>query len=417
MLVNGQNLTSLWWDDKIPESVFIIDQRKLPFELVIEELKSVEDVYTAIKDMHLRGAPLIGGAAAWGMYFAALAINDKENFNTILEEKGKYLKSARPTAVNLEYAVESVLSKSVRETSNSVREMSNSLSMSKEEEREESVSNSVRGTSKSVRASKEERVNGERVGTLRKFAVDFCNSEVEACRLIGLNGLPIIEEISKQKHGEVVNILTHCNAGWLACINYGTATAPIYAAHDKGIKVHVWVDETRPLNQGSKLTAWELGQHGVPYTIIADNTGGHIMQSGMVDMCIVGSDRTTRSGDVANKIGTYLKALAAKDNNIPFYVALPSSTIDFSIKNGIKEIPIEERDADELHFTDGLHEGKIIKSRITPKGSKALNYGFDITPARLITGLITESGICKSSEEGIKNLFPEKLSTKGLKNN
>jgi methylthioribose-1-phosphate isomerase len=232
--------------------------------------------------------------------------------------------------------------------------------------------------------------------------------ELNNCKRIGEAGLPIIEQLSKAKRGETVNILTHCNAGWLACIDYGTATAPIYFAHDQGIKVHVWVDETRPRNQGARLTAWELGQHGVPHTIIADNAGGHLMQHQMVDMVIVGSDRTTISGDVANKIGTYLKALAAKHNDIPFYVALPSSTIDWNISDGINEIPIEIRNSDEIRYVEGVSGGSILSVDTLPLNSKALNFGFDVTPASLVTGLITERGICKANRESILALFPER---------
>jgi methylthioribose-1-phosphate isomerase len=231
--------------------------------------------------------------------------------------------------------------------------------------------------------------------------------ERDYCKRIGEHGVHLIEEISKKKNGETVNILTHCNAGWLACIDYGTATAPIYLAHDKGIKVHVWVDETRPRNQGSRLTAWELGQHGVPHTIIADNTGGHLMQHDMVDIVIVGSDRTTRTGDVANKIGTYLKALAAWDNNIPFYVALPSSSFDFTLSNGIKEIPIEKRSDRELTHIHGEYSDEIIEVGITPENSPVANYGFDVTPSRLITGLITERGICSANENSITEMFSD----------
>ena len=366
MLVNGKQQTSLWWKGNNPKSVFIIDQRQLPFNYIIEELKSIDDVYIAIKDMHLRGAPLIGGAAVWGIYLSCLSISDHDNFDEILLEHGTILKSARPTAVNLEYAINSVIKK--------IRNF------------------------KSIE---------DKIYNAKQLAIDFCKNEIESCRLIGEFGLPLIEDISVRKNGETVNILTHCNAGWLACIDYGTATSPIYLAHDKGIKVHVWVDETRPLNQGSRLTAWELGQHGIPHTIITDNMGGLLMQKGMVDMCIVGSDRTTKTGDVANKIGTYLKALAARDNNIPFYVALPSSTIDFSISDGLKDIIIEERDENEVLFTSGFFENNMITIRTSPDGSKALNIGFDITRAHLVSGLITERGICKATEEGIKKLFPE----------
>ncbi|NOX72052.1 MAG: S-methyl-5-thioribose-1-phosphate isomerase, partial [Candidatus Micrarchaeota archaeon] len=237
-----------------------------------------------------------------------------------------------------------------------------------------------------------------------EVALKIANEDAEFCRRLGEHGAKIIEEISKKKNGDTVNILTHCNAGWLAFVDYGSATAPIYAAFERGIKIHVWVDETRPRNQGARLTAWELGQHGVPHTVIADNVGGHLMQHGMVDMVIVGTDRTTRTGDVANKIGTYLKALAAKDNNVPFYVALPSSSFDWDIRDGVKEIPIEERGGDEVRYIQGLADGEIKKVLLMPEGSPAANYAFDVTPARLVTGLITEKGVCKANEDEIVKL-------------
>ncbi|MGZ3882286.1 MAG: S-methyl-5-thioribose-1-phosphate isomerase, partial [Flavisolibacter sp.] len=248
----------------------------------------------------------------------------------------------------------------------------------------------------------------EKIEIVLTVAKEIADEDAEHCRRIGEYGLKLIEEISRKKNGDTVNILTHCNAGWLAFVDYGSATAAIYAAHDKGIKVHVWVDESRPRNQGAALTAWELSQHGVPNTVIADNTGGHLMQHGMVDLVIVGSDRTTRTGDVANKIGTYLKALAAKDNKIPFYAALPSSSIDWQMEDGLKEIVIEERDGDEVKFIEGLCEGEIKKVLLTPANTKATNYGFDVTPARLVTGLITERGICEANKKSILDLFPEK---------
>jgi len=359
MIVNENHYESIWWDESTPDIVYIIDQSQLPFRFVIKVLKSVEDIYNAIKEMHLRGAPLIGAAAAWGMYLATL-LNTNNNY---LFEIANYLKSSRPTAVNLAYAVNLSYNQIINCNS-----------------------------------------HYKRIESALSFAIKFTDDEKEASRKIGINGLRLIEEISKKKNGDVVNILTHCNAGWLACIDYGTATAPIYAAHDKGIKVHVWVDETRPRNQGSRLTAWELGQHGVPHTIIADNTGGHLMQHQKVDLCLVGSDRTTANGDVANKIGTYLKALAAFDNQIPFYVALPTSTIDMDIKDGIK-IPIEQRASKEIESIEGLLNDEIVTIRITPESSNCINYAFDVTPARLISGLITEKGICKANEEEIKDLF------------
>jgi methylthioribose-1-phosphate isomerase len=242
----------------------------------------------------------------------------------------------------------------------------------------------------------------------RNKAIEIADDDAANCRKIGEHGLSLIEEISRRKNGTTVNILTHCNAGWLAFVDHGSATAPIYAAYEKGINIHVWVDETRPRNQGASLTAWELNMHGVPHTVIADNVGGHLMQHKMVDLVIVGSDRTTRTGDVANKIGTYLKALAAKDNNVPFYVALPMSSFDWDIKDGLQQIEIEERDADEVRFIEGLCEGEVKKVLITPESTPSKNYGFDVTPARLVSGLITERGICEANEESILNLYPEK---------
>ena len=249
-----------------------------------------------------------------------------------------------------------------------------------------------------------------KITTCRDMAQTIADEDADFCRRIGEHGAALIEEISRAKAGETVNVLTHCNAGWLAFVDFGTATAPVYAAHDKGIKVHVWVDETRPRNQGAGLTAWELGQHGVPHTVVVDNVGGHLMQHGMVDLVITGTDRTTYTGDVANKIGTYLKALAAKDNDIPFYVGLPSSTFDWVIRNGVKEIPIERRDATEVKYIPGQLDGEIKSILVTPEDSPAENYAFDVTPARLVTGLITERGICDASEEGVLGLYPEKRS-------
>ncbi len=305
-----------------------------------------------------------------------------------MQEAAARLKATRPTAVNLAYAVDRVLG---------------------------SVGSSTVGSGQSGTVGM---AIAEQISKIRQTAHDITEESVIHCRSIGEHGLRLIEEIHQRKlqaapstvHREpsTVNILTHCNAGWLACIDHGTATAPIYAAHDRGIPVHVWVDETRPRNQGTSLTAFELGQHGVPHTVIADNTGGHLMQHGMVDMVIVGTDRTTRTGDVANKIGTYLKALAAVDNGVPFYVGVPSSSIDWSLRNGLTGIPIEERDAEEVHNISGLDEdGQVREVRLTPAGSPAANYAFDVTPARLVTGLITERGVCAASEEGLVGLFEE----------
>ena len=288
--------------------------------------------------------------------------------NDYLFRECNRLKSARPTAVNLAWAVDQVLL-------------------------------NVRQKNKTI----------NKIDIAREQAGKIAEAEAENCKKIGEHGLPLIDEISRRKKNQTVNLLTHCNAGWLACVEYGTATAPIYAAHEKGIDVHVWIDETRPLNQGARLTAWELGKYDIKHTVVTDNAGGHLMQHGMVDMVIVGTDRTTRTGDVANKIGTYLKALAARDNNIPFYVALPSSTFDWNIADGIKEIPIEERDPDEIRYVHGLsHGGMTRRVLIPPENSPAANFAFDVTPARLVTGFITERGRCRATEQDIKRLFPEK---------
>ncbi len=345
--------------------VEVIDQRKLPHNLVNVKLTTYEDAEVAIKNMTVRGAPLIGATAAYGVYLAIKEMIEKQLDGNFLDEAFLALRNSRPTAINLFWALD---------------RMKRSLDES-----------------------------NDFLQTAWQEAGRIVEEDVETCRMIGVHGLPIIEEISKKKKGEVVNILTHCNAGMLGCIEWGTITSPIYQAHQKGIKVHVWVDETRPRNQGSNLTAYELTRHGIEHSLIVDNTGGHLMQHGMVDMVIVGTDRTTRNGDVANKIGTYLKALAANDNNIPFYVALPSTTLDMGIRNGLKEIPIEERDQDEVRYFEGkrFSDGEIDRVLICPETTQARNYGFDVTPARLVTALITERGICEASEEGITKLFPE----------
>ncbi len=354
------------WQDNDPDSVKIIDQRLLPHRFSVIDLKSVDDVIYAIREMCVRGAPLIGVTAAYGVYLATLSLPDNPAGDDFINGECVRLKAARPTAVNLAWAAERVLQKVL----------------------------SASGIRNKIEAARNE-------------AGKIAEEEVDNCRSIGLHGLKIIEEISRRKAGKTVNILTHCNAGWLACIEYGTATAPIYAAYDKGLDIHVWVDETRPLNQGARLTAWELGQRGVKHTVITDNTGGHLMQHCLVDLVIVGSDRTTSTGDVANKIGTYLKALAAKDNDIPFYVALPSSTFDWNLSDGIKEIPIETRNPDEVRYVQGLDKDVLRSILISPADSPAANFAFDVTPARLVTGYITERGICNAA--GIRNLFPEKL--------
>ena len=353
------------WLDKDSGIVKVINQRLLPHEFVISDLRSVDDVINAIKQMVVRGAPLIGVTGAYGVYLAVINFDKKTDFNDFLINECNRLKKARPTAVNLSWAVDRVLLELLKIT--------NQLS---------------------------------RIDRARDEAAKIADEETKNCRKIGENGLQLIDAIRIRKEGETVNILTHCNAGWLACVEYGTATAPIYAAYENDIDIHVWVDETRPLNQGARLTAWELGKHGVKHTVITDNAGGHLMQHGMVDMVIVGTDRTTCTGDVANKIGTYLKALAARDNDIPFYVALPSSTFDWKLNDGIKEIPIEEREPDEVRYVQGLEHGSLKSVLVPPASSPAANFAFDVTPARLVTGFITERGICKATRQDIKRLFP-----------
>ena len=344
--------------------VEVIDQRQLPHEFVVVKLKTYKDAENAIKEMIVRGAPLIGATAAYGIYLAVREMLENELDGTFLDQAFSDLRASRPTAVNLFWALDK------------------------------------------MRAALDDADDFLKVSW--ESAAALVEEDVETCRMIGVHGLPIIEEISARKNGEAVNILTHCNAGMLGCVEWGTITSPIYQAVQKGIKVHVWVDETRPRNQGSNLTCYELTKHEVKHTLIVDNAGGHLMQHGMVDMVIVGTDRTTRDGDVANKIGTYLKALAAKDNNIPFYVALPSTTLDMTIRNGLKEIPIEERNQDEVRYAIGKNaQGVIEPVLICPETTPASNYGFDVTPARLVTKIITERGICDASEEGLLELFPE----------
>ena len=364
MNVAGRHYRTIWLKSEDERVVQLIDQRALPHQFVVEEIRTVEEMAVAIREMHVRGAPLIGAAAAYGMYLAALAGMEPD-------EAAKLLRATRPTAVNLAWAIERQLGQIATGTT-----------------------------------------AAERVALTRETARAIANEDAEHCRQIGLHGLELVREIAARKNGEPVHILTHCNAGWLACVDYGTATAPIYAAHDEGIPVHVWVDETRPRNQGAKLTAWELGEHGVSHTVIADNAGGHLMQRGAVDLVLVGTDRTTYTGDVANKIGTYLKALAAKDNGVPFYVALPSSSLDWKMRDGLTEIPIEERGAEEVKHADGWAEGRSIEVRLTPESSPAANYAFDVTPRRLVSGLITERGICQPNEQSILGMFPEQASEK-----
>ena len=355
MRIQGKEYRTIWYEEKV---VKIIDQTKLPHQFIIKDLNSVKDAINAIKVMEVRGAPLIGGTAAYGIVLAIQESTEKEFINKSAEE----LIQSRPTAINLKWAVDRMMNKLSGINSNQILDIA--LNEAKE----------------------------------------ICNEDEKFCENIGINGLRIIEEIYNKKK-ETVNILTHCNAGWLATINWGTATSPIYHAHKKGIPVHVWVDETRPRNQGANLTSYELNEEEIPNTIIADNTGGILMQRGDVDMCIVGTDRTLSNGDVCNKIGTYLKALAAHDNNIPFYVALPSSTIDWEIKEG-KNIPIEERNSEELSHVEGVDENNEIKKvLIYPEKSKAMNLAFDVTPAKYVTGLITEKGISEASTNGLKELF------------
>ncbi len=355
MKIEGKPYKTIWFKNNI---VKIIDQTKLPHLFIIKDLKTVKDAIYAIKSMEVRGAPLIGATAAYGLVLSIIEKNDL----SFLKKSSEELIASRPTAINLKWAVDRMMKK----------------------------------------------LSGVNDKDILKIALDEAKAITEEdekfCKNIGLNGLKIIEDIANKKK-DTVNILTHCNAGWLATIDWGTATSPIYHAHQKGIKVHVWVDETRPRNQGANLTSYELNEEGISNTIITDNAGGILMQRGEVDMCIVGTDRTLSNGDVCNKIGTYLKALSAKDNNVPFYVALPSSTIDWSIKDH-KQIPIEERKSEELSHIEGIDENnKIKKVRIYPQKSKSLNLAFDVTPAKLVTGLITEKGICEASEKGLKGLF------------
>jgi methylthioribose-1-phosphate isomerase len=363
--VGGQYFRTIWLKPADDSVVQLIDQRFLPHRLVIEDISTVAQMANAIRDMHVRGAGLIGASAGYGMYLAAIAAADAHSFDQHLAGAAVELTATRPTAVNLRWAIGRQLT---------------SIAQAK--------------------------TTQEKIQLALRTAREIAAEDEEHCRMIGQHGLHLIEEIARTKEGKPVNVLTHCNAGWLAFVDYGSALAPVYAAHDRGLPVHVWVDETRPRSQGSKLTAWELGQHGVPHTIVADNAGGHLMQRGAVDLVIVGSDRTTCTGDVANKIGTYLKALAAYDNKIPFYVALPSSSIDWTIRDG-SEIPIEQRGAEEIKCVDGWRDGESLEVLVAPANSPAANYGFDVTPRRLVTALITERGVCKADERSIRELFPE----------
>ena len=367
MNVNGKPYRTIWLKLDDPETVQVIDQRNLPHEFNVEDIRSVESMARAIQEMHVRGAGLIGAAAGYGMYLATLEASKAPSFHDALASAYDTLKATRPTAVNLGWALD-----------------------------------------RQLEAIGEASTEDAKVEVAKVTAQEIADEDAEFCRRIGEHGLQLIQEIASRKPGEPVNVLTHCNAGWLAFVDHGSATAPIYAAHDAGLPVHVYVDETRPRNQGARLTAWELGQHGVPHTLIADNVGGHLMQHQLVDLVLTGTDRTTVSGDVANKIGTYLKALAAEDNNVPFYVALPSSTFDWTIQDGVSDIPIEQRGGEEVSFAQGLCDSQVKRVRLSPETSPAANYAFDVTPARLVTGLITERGICKPSESSIRALFPEK---------
>ena len=368
MKVDGKHTRTIWVE---PDgcTVGTIDQTRLPHRFETLRLASLRDAVHAIRSMQVRGAPLIGAAAAYGV---CLALREDAS-DAALERACAQLLATRPTAINLKWALDEML------------------------------------------AAVRNRPRDQRAATAYRRAAEICDQDVAINAAIGRHGLALIEEAAARKApGDPVNVLTHCNAGWLATVDWGTATAPIYMAHDKGLAVHVWVDETRPRNQGAALTAWELGHHGVAHTVIPDNTGGHLMQHGQVDMVIVGTDRVTARGDVCNKIGTYLKALAARDNGVPFYVALPSPTIDFTVSDGIAEIPIEERDGEEVaRVTGRAADGRVETVEIVPSGSPVANYGFDVTPARLVTGLITEQGVLKATREGLAGAFPERAADAG----
>jgi len=362
MKIDGKPTRTIWLEAD-GESVGIIDQTQLPHRFVVAKLSTVEDAARAIKSMQVRGAPLIGATAAYGLWLALRHDASDE----ALERAYAALLGTRPTAINLKWALDEMV------------------------------------------AAVRNRPRAERAAAALTRAGEICEEDVAINQAIGRHGLKLIEDIAAKKKGERVNVLTHCNAGWLATVDWGTATAPIYMAHDKGLPVHVFADETRPRNQGASLTAWELGKHGVPHTVIPDNTGGHLMQHGLVDAVIVGTDRVTAQGDVCNKIGTYLKALAAADNGVPFYVALPSPTIDFGVSDGLSEIPIEQRAGDEVACISGkTKDGRIETVQLVPDGSAVANYGFDVTPARLVTGLITERGVLKAERDALAQAFPER---------
>ena len=370
MKIDGKQMRTVWVESD-GASLGIIDQTLLPHRFATIRLATLDDVARAIATMQVRGAPLIGAAAAYGLWLALRADASDE----ALDDACATLIATRPTAINLKWALDE------------------------------------------IRAAVRNRTRAERAEAAFRRAGEIADEDVAINQAIGRYGLPIIEEIAASKKGAPVNVLTHCNAGWLATVDWGTATAPIYTAHDKGLPVHVFADETRPRNQGAALTAWELGHHGVPYTVIADNTGGHLMQHGLVDVVIVGADRVTAQGDVCNKIGTYLKALAAYDNKVPFYVALPSPTIDFTIDDGLAEIPIEQRAADEVATVSGrTASGHIETVQIVPDGSPVANFAFDVTPARLVTGLITERGIVQASRAALARAFPERAEVRPKSN-
>ena len=365
MKVNGTHYRTIWVAEN-GWSVEIIDQTKLPHSFETATLTCLEDAASAISNMLVRGAPLIGATAAYGIGLALRTDPTDASF----ERAKEILAATRPTAVNLNWALEDM---------------------------ERTVASVAQN---------------ERAAAAYGRAAEICDEDVEICRSIGVHGLPILRDLASRKDGQRINLLTHCNAGWLATVDWGTALAPVYMAHDSGVDIHVWVDETRPRNQGASLSAFELGAHGVPHTVIVDNAGGHLMQHGLVDVCIVGTDRTAASGDVANKIGTYLKALAARDNGVPFYVALPHPTIDWSISDGIRDIPIEQRDPREVtHIMGRSASGRVQEVDVVAPGSPAANYAFDVTPAAYVTGLITDRGVCDASAEGLLSLFPERGAT------
>jgi methylthioribose-1-phosphate isomerase len=362
MKIDGKDTRTIWIESD-GQSVGIIDQTQLPHRFVTARLKTLADAARAIQSMQVRGAPLIGATAAYGVWLALREDASDEN----LERACATLMATRPTAINLKWALDEMV------------------------------------------AAVRNRPRAERAEAALQRAGEIADEDVANNQAIGRHGLKLIEEIAAKKNGERVNVLTHCNAGWLATVDWGTATAPIYMAYDKGLPVHVFADETRPRNQGAALTAWELGRHGVPHTVIPDNTGGHLMQHGLVDLVIVGADRVTALGDVCNKIGTYLKALAAHDNKVPFYVALPSPTIDFTVSNGVVEVPIEQRAAEEVACISGkTADGRIETVRLIPDGSVVANYAFDVTPARLVSGLITERGVIAAKSEALSAAFPER---------